>query len=176
MKQMNKAIDEVRAGEARRLKQDGYEPVLKHSRWCLLKRPENLHRPKQTVKLAELLKYNLQSVRAYLHARGLPAVLGVQIARLGRQVPGRVVYARDAIADRADEESGPHAAETSAADPQLVPRQRHDFGRRRRGFQQQSETDHQKSVRLSHLRSRSKSALYHNLGDLPEPEFTHKFC
>ncbi len=44
---------------------DGYEPVLKHSRWCLLKRPENLTE-KQTVKLSELLKYNLQSVRAHL--------------------------------------------------------------------------------------------------------------
>jgi hypothetical protein len=47
--------DEVRRDEARRLKQDGYEPVLKNSRWCLLKRPENLT-DKQTVKLAELLR------------------------------------------------------------------------------------------------------------------------
>jgi transposase len=39
---MNKAIDEVRAEEARRLKRDGYEPVLKRARWRLLKRPENL--------------------------------------------------------------------------------------------------------------------------------------
>ena len=31
MQKMNKAIDEVRAGEARQLKEDGYEPVLKHS-------------------------------------------------------------------------------------------------------------------------------------------------
>ena len=66
MKQLGEAIDDVRASEARRMKQDGYEPVLKHSRWCLLKRPENLT-DQQTVKLAELLKYNLQSVRAYLH-------------------------------------------------------------------------------------------------------------
>lgn len=65
MKQLGQAIDEVRAAEARRLKRDGYEPVLKHSRWCLLKRPENLT-DQQTVKLAELLRYNLQSVRAYL--------------------------------------------------------------------------------------------------------------
>ena len=36
---MNLAIDEVRAGEARRMAQDGYEPVLRKSRWCLLKRP-----------------------------------------------------------------------------------------------------------------------------------------
>ena len=65
MKKMNEAIDEVRRGEAARLKQDGYEPVLKHSRWCLLKRPENLTE-KQTVKLTELLQYNLQSVRSHL--------------------------------------------------------------------------------------------------------------
>src|SRR5262249_26035370 len=42
MQAMNQAIDEVRAEEVRRLKGDGYEPVLKHARWCLLKRPENL--------------------------------------------------------------------------------------------------------------------------------------
>ena len=65
MKKMNEAIDEVRRGEAARLERDGYEPVLKHSRWCLLKRRENLTE-KQTVKLTELLKYNLQSVRSHL--------------------------------------------------------------------------------------------------------------
>ena len=34
---MNRAIDEVRSAEARRMTQDGYEPLLKKSRWCLLK-------------------------------------------------------------------------------------------------------------------------------------------
>ena len=57
MARLNKAIDEIRAGEARRLKADGYEPVQKHSRWCLLKRPENLT-DRQTVKVDELLRYN----------------------------------------------------------------------------------------------------------------------
>jgi len=65
MKKMNEALDEVRRGEARRLEEDGYEPVLKHSRWCLLKRPENRTK-KETVKLSELLQYNLQSVRSLL--------------------------------------------------------------------------------------------------------------
>lgn len=67
---LNKAVDEVRASEARRLKADGYEAVLKHSRWCLLKRPENLT-DKQTVKLQEIMKYNLRTVRAYLHKEEL---------------------------------------------------------------------------------------------------------
>jgi len=62
---MNKAIDEVRAGEVKQLKADGYDPILKKSRWCLLKRPENLN-PKQVIKLADILRYNLRSVRAYL--------------------------------------------------------------------------------------------------------------
>jgi transposase len=62
---LNLALDEVRASEARQLVQDGYEPVLKKSRWCLLKRRENLT-SKQRVKLRDVLRYNLQSVRAYL--------------------------------------------------------------------------------------------------------------
>lgn len=67
---LNKALDEVRAEEVRRLKADGYEPVLKHARWCLLKRPEN-RTAKQTVKLQEILQYNLRTVRAFLHKEDL---------------------------------------------------------------------------------------------------------
>jgi len=62
---LNKALDEVRAGEARRMLREGYEPLLKKKRWCLLKRPENLT-DKQRVSLRQLLGYNLKSVRAYL--------------------------------------------------------------------------------------------------------------
>lgn len=62
---MNKALDEVRAGETRKLIEDGYEPLLKKSRWCMLKRKENLT-AKQQVRLRELLRYNLQTIRAYL--------------------------------------------------------------------------------------------------------------
>ena len=62
---LNKAIDEVRASEAREMKREGYEPVLTHSRWCFLKNPENLTE-RQRVKLKDLLRYDLKSVRAYL--------------------------------------------------------------------------------------------------------------
>ena len=62
---LNKAIDEVRAGEVKKMQKEGYEPLLKNSRWCLLKRQENLTE-KQEVKLNDLLQYNLKSVRAYL--------------------------------------------------------------------------------------------------------------
>ncbi len=59
------AIDKVRSAEAQRMAQDGYQPVLKKSRWCLLKRRANLT-DTQRLKLRDLLRYNLQSVRAYL--------------------------------------------------------------------------------------------------------------
>ncbi len=79
------AIDEVRAGEARQMKADGYEPILKHSRWYLLKRRENLTE-KQTVKLSEQLKCNLQSVRAHLLREDFQRFWGIRQARLGREV------------------------------------------------------------------------------------------
>ena len=62
---LNVAIDEVRPGEARQLIRDGYEAVLKKARCCLLKRPQNLTDP-QRIKLRDVLRYNLKSVRAYL--------------------------------------------------------------------------------------------------------------
>ena len=61
---MSKAIDKVRAEEAKKLKEQGIE-VLKRPRWCVLKRPENLTE-NQEVKLADLARYNLKTYRAYL--------------------------------------------------------------------------------------------------------------
>ena len=62
---LNKAINEVRAAEARKLRQDGYQEVLKHTKYCFLKRRENLT-PNQKIKLEEVLQYDLKSVRAFL--------------------------------------------------------------------------------------------------------------
>lgn len=62
---MNEALDDVRAEEARKMARDGHEPLLKKSRWCVLKRKENLT-PKQKIRLRDLLRYNLKTVRAYL--------------------------------------------------------------------------------------------------------------
>src|SRR5487761_2721059 len=65
MANMNKAIDEVRRQEVKDLKAKGKGELLKHSRWALLKRPEN-RTPAQDTKLAELVRHNLRSVRATL--------------------------------------------------------------------------------------------------------------
>jgi hypothetical protein len=37
-------LDEVRAAESRKMAQDGYPPLLKKSRWCVLKRKTESHR------------------------------------------------------------------------------------------------------------------------------------
>jgi transposase len=65
MAHLSKAIDEVRAAEARTLRARGRAPVLTHTRWLLLTRPANLT-DTQLPRLAELLAYNLRAVRAYL--------------------------------------------------------------------------------------------------------------
>lgn len=65
MANMNEVIDNVRRSEVRQLKADGYAPILARASWCLLKRRENLT-GKETVKLSDLPKYNLKSVRAHL--------------------------------------------------------------------------------------------------------------
>jgi transposase len=62
---MNDALDQVRAHEARRMKQSGHQPVLRKTRWCLLKRKQNLT-SRQKFRLRDLLRYNLKTVPAYL--------------------------------------------------------------------------------------------------------------
>jgi transposase len=62
---MNEALDDVRAAESHKMAQDGFEPLLHKSRWCILKRKANLT-AQQKFRLHDLLRYNLQTVRAYL--------------------------------------------------------------------------------------------------------------
>lgn len=65
MSYLSKGIDKVRAEEVKSLQEKGLEPVLTQSRWLLLKKPENLNE-KQESKLAELVQYNLKTIRSYL--------------------------------------------------------------------------------------------------------------
>ena len=65
MQKMGKALDKVRASEAKRLKEEGKEVILKNSRWCFLKRKFNLTKS-QKGKLKELVDLNLNIVKAYI--------------------------------------------------------------------------------------------------------------
>lgn len=62
---LNNAVDAVRKVETKSLAQNGYEPLLKNSKYCFLKRQENLTESQET-KLSELLQYDLKTVRAHL--------------------------------------------------------------------------------------------------------------
>ena len=133
---MNKALDNVRAEETSRMQREGRAPVLRKSRWLLLRRSENLGAD-QHFRLRDLLRYNLKTVRAYLSQGSLSATMGIQFARLGRQVPRRVVPPDYAFPHRTHEEDRPFATQSSRTHPQLFPRSKATFQRRRGGLEQQ---------------------------------------
>jgi transposase len=65
VKKLGEAGNEVRRQEARKLAAEGYEPILRNSRYCFLKRPRNFT-VRQATKLGDLLKYDLKTVRAWM--------------------------------------------------------------------------------------------------------------
>ena len=69
---LNKAVDEVRRGEVKQLRSEGYDEILKHTKYCFLKNEKNLTH-KQSMKLDEVLRYDLKSVRAYLYKESFQA-------------------------------------------------------------------------------------------------------
>jgi transposase len=174
MQAMNKAIDEVRADEARCLKQDGYEPVLKHTRWCLLKRRENLTL-KQTVKLAELLKYNLRAVRSYLLREDFQQFWTYQHPGWARR------FLREWCRRTMRSKIGPmkKVARMLRGHEALIL----NWFRARGTISAGVVEGLNNKVKLTTRKADGfrtfdavKTALYHNLGALPEPEFTHRFC
>ncbi len=174
MKQLGEAIDDVRAGEARRLKQDGYEPLLKHSRWCLLKRPENLT-DQQTVKLAELLRYNLQSVRAYLHREDFQRFWEYQ----SHAWAGKFLDEWCARVMRSRLEPLKKVARSLRKHRSLLLNWFRAKGTISagiiEGFNNKAKLTMRKSYGFREYET-IELALYHQLGNLPQPEFTHEFC
>ncbi len=174
MAQMNKAIDEVRAAEAKRLKADGHEPLLKHSRWLLLKRPEKLTE-NQTAKLKELLKYNLQSVRAYLLREEFQRFWEYRSAYWA----GRFLRDWCAKAMRSRIEPMKKVARMLRSHEGLLLNWFEAKGKVSagsvEGLNDNAKLAMKKAYGFRTLRG-VKIALYHRLGALPEPKFTHEFC
>ena len=171
---MNLAIDDVRAAEARRMAQDGYEPVLKKSRWCLLKRRENLTDP-QRLRLRDLLRYNLKSVRAYLLKEDFqqfweydsPTWAGKFLDQWCTQVM------------RSRIEPMKKFARTLRGHRELL---LNYFRARKRfssgvieGLNNKAKVTMRKAYGFRTFRA-TEVALYHALGKLPEPQLTHRFC
>lgn len=172
IQKINMAIDVIRAGEHRKLKSRG-DQTLKYSRWCILKKPENLT-VKQEVKLKDLLKANLQSVRAYLLKEDFQQfwtyvnpswamkffdgwIKRVMRSRLEplKNVARTLRRHRDLIMNWFQAKGG---ISTGVVE----------------GFNNKIKVTTRKSYGFRTYKC-MEMALYHQLGRLPEPQLTHKF-
>jgi len=172
-KKFGEALDKIRAEESRQLKKDGYEEVLKHSRWCLLKRRENLTQ-KQTVKLRELLKYNLTSVRGYLMREDFNRFWTYTSATWASK------FMREWCqrAQRSRIEPMQKLAKTLLKHESLLLNWFESQGLSSgvvEGFNNKVKLTMRKAYGFKEYET-IEIALYHQLGKLPEPESTHKFC
>jgi transposase len=173
MAKMNKAIDKVRAGEARQMKDDGYEEVLKHSRWCLLKRKENLTE-KQAVKLSELLQYNLRSVRSHLMREDFQRFWEYTYPACA----GKFLDEWCTRTMRSKIEPMKEVAKTLRRHRELILNWFLAEGTISAGIVEGLNNKAKLALRKAYGFRTAKAyiiALYHQLGDLPEPEFTHEF-
>lgn len=170
---MNKAIDEVRAEEVKQLKADGYDPILKNGRWCLLKRPENLT-PRQVIKLSTILRYNLRSVRAYL--------LKEELTKLWEQETPEdaETFLKDWTfqAMRSQLEPVKKVARMLRRHQPLILNWFRARGAISSGAVEGLNNKLKVTTRSSYgfrTFKAAETALYHRLGKLPEPECTHTF-
>jgi len=174
MKKFNDKINAVRATEAKALEQDGYEPVLKNSRWTLLKRPENLT-DNQTVKLKELLQYNLRSVRAYLMREDFQRFWEYRSATWA----GRFLDQWCTRAMRSQIDPMKQMAQTLRNHRELLLNWFAADGKLSSGCVEGLNAKAKLAMKKAYGFKSYETieiALYHQLGKLPEPKTTHTFC
>jgi len=170
---LNKAVDEVRAGEAREFKAKGSEPVLKGSRWWFLKRAENLT-ANQNVKLADVLRYNLRTVRAYLLKEEFQFFWEYKSAWWA----GKFLDQWCTKTMRSKMEPMKKVAKMLRRHRPLILnwfRAKKEFSSGIvEGLNNKAKVTTRKAYGYKSFRS-LEVALYHTLGKLPEPKFTHRF-
>ena len=170
---MSKAIDKVRAEESKQMKADGLEPLLTNSRFVLLKRPENLTE-KQEVKLAELVQYNLRSIRAYLLKEDFQQFW----TYVSPYYAGKFLDAWCTRTMRSKIEPMKKVAKTLRRHRPLLMNWFKAKGELSsgvvEGFNTKAKLTMRKSYGFRTFRG-IEMALYHAMGDLPEPRFTHRF-
>jgi transposase len=169
---MNKALDQIRAEESRRMSSEGRAPVLRKSRWLLLKRQENLAE-EQRFRLRDLLRYNLKTVRAYLLKEvfhqlwdyNSPAWAGKFLDQWCRQTMRSRIEPMKKIARslRQHRELILNFRAQKLLSSGVV-----------EGLNNKAKVTMRKSYGFRTFRV-LELALYHSLGRLPEPESTHDF-
>lgn len=171
---LNRAINEVRAAEAKRLKAEGYEEILKHTKYCFLKREENLTE-KQQVRLKEVLQYDLKSVRAYLLKESFQQLWAYGSERWARWYLKK--WCGGAMRSRL--EPIKKFVKTIRAHEELMM----NWFKAKKEISSGVVEGYNRKVNLVTRKSYGfrtqhvlELALYHNLGQLPEPVTTHRFC
>jgi transposase len=170
---MNAALNDVRAAAARRLARDGYEPVLKKTRWCVLKRKASLTKH-QCFHLRDLLRYNLQAVRAYLLKEDFQQLWEYESASWAGKFLDE--WWRQVMRSRI--EPMKKIARTLRSHRVLILNYFHAKKQFSsgivEGLNNKAKLTMRKSYgfRTSHV---TEIALYHALGKLPEPDVAHRF-
>ena len=174
MQRIGKAINDVRAAEVKQLKADGYEPILKGARWLLLKRPENLT-DKQAIKLDELLQYNLKSIRSHLMKEDFQRFWEYRSPAWA----GKFLDEWCTRAMRSKIEPMKKVARSLRKKRELILNWFRAGGTISAGIVEGFNNKLKLITRKSYgfrTQNAYETALYHNLGALPEPEFTLEFC
>lgn len=173
-KKLGEAVDEVRRTESKKLRQRGYQPVLNNSRYCFLKRPANLT-DNQESRLKELLQYDLKSVRAYLLKESFDAFWQYESPRWAR-------WFLKEWCTRAMRSRLPPIKKfvtTLRTHEELL------MNYFKAGKVYSSGIVEGLNLRVNLCMRKAyghrsfellKISLFHTLGDLPEPKFTHRFC
>ena len=173
MQKMSKAIDKVRAAEVKQMLKDGFEPLLKGSRWLLLKRPENLTE-RQAVKMQHLVQYNLKSVRSHLMKEDFQRFWSYTYPACA----GRFLDAWCTRAMRSRIEPMQSLAKTLRRKRDLLLNWFRAEGRLSSGVVEGFNNKLKLTTRKSYgfrTQNAYETTLYHNLGDLPVPKLTHSF-
>jgi transposase len=170
---LNQALDQVRAQEARQLKAEGWD-VLKGARWLLLRRRKRL-RGRQRWKLHQLLQWNLKTVRAYIRVDALEALWAYRSPTYA----GRFLdaWCRWAMRSRIEPIKRVARSLRRHREPIL------NWFRAKKQYNAGIVEGKNSRVKLRFRKasgfrtfSAMQVALYHDLGHLPEPPLIHRFC
>ncbi|ABB30330.1 transposase IS204/IS1001/IS1096/IS1165 family protein [Geobacter metallireducens RCH3] len=174
MRKFNEAIDEVRRTEAKEFKAAKQENVLEKGRWLLLKRPENLSE-KQTSRLGDLLKLNLSSIKAYLLREDFQQFWDYQRSDFaGKFLDDWVIRTM-----QTDLEPMKKVARMLRNHKPMILNWFKAKGRLSSGAVEGLNLKAKLTIRKAYGFRTIKClqvALYHTLGDLPEPLCHHRFC
>lgn len=173
MKKFNEAIDEVRRQEVRELKETGQEAVLINGRWVLLKRTENLT-DRQVVRLKELLKTNLTSIKAYLMREDFQRFWAYHMPAWAEK------FLEDWVTRTMHSNVEPmkKVAKMLRSHKNLILNWFRANGELSSGVVEGLNNKAKLTIRKAYgFRSMDhlQIALYHTMGALPEPKITHRF-